>query len=238
MIEFSKEELVRYSRQLMLPEVGKKGQTKLKAANVLVIGAGGLGCPVLQYLSAAGIGTLGIVDFDIVELHNLHRQILYTPKDIGRLKTEAAIEKLKAHNSEINFKSFNCVLNEENANDIIKQFDIIIDGCDNFATRYIVNDACVANNKILISGSILKFEGQVAVFNYKGSKNLRDLYSEIPNPEDVPSCSETGVLGVVTGTIGSIMSAMTIDILLNQFQNANTLHLFNFKDYSLTKLSF
>ena len=238
MIEFSKEELVRYSRQLILPEVGKKGQTKLKEASILVIGAGGLGCPVLQYLSAAGIGTLGIVDFDIVELHNLHRQILYTPKDIGRLKTEAAIEKLKAHNSEINFKSFNCVLNEENANDIIKQFDIIIDGCDNFATRYIVNDACVANNKILISGSILKFEGQVAVFNYKGSKNLRDLYSEIPNPEDVPSCSETGVLGVVTGTIGSIMSAMTIDILLNQFQNANTLHLFNFKDYSLTKLSF
>lgn len=238
MIEFSKEELVRYSRQLMLPQVGKKGQTKLKAAKVLVIGAGGLGCPVLQYLCAAGIGTIGIVDFDTVELHNLHRQILYTPKDIGRLKTEAAIEKLKAHNSEINFQSFNCVLADDNATEIIKQFDIVIDGCDNFETRYSVNDACVANNKILVSGSILKFEGQVVVFNYKGSKNLRDLYPEAPNPEDVPSCSEVGVLGVVTGTIGGIMSAMTIDILLDQFQNANTLHLINLKEYSIQKLGF
>lgn len=238
MIEFSKEELVRYSRQLMLPEVGKKGQIKLKAAKVLVIGAGGLGCPVLQYLCAAGIGTIGIVDFDTVELHNLHRQILYTPKDIGRLKTEAAIEKLKAHNSEINFQSFNCVLADDNANEIIKQFDIIIDGCDNFTTRYSVNDACVNTNKILVSGSILKFEGQVAVFNYKGSKNLRDLYPEAPNPEDVPNCSEVGVLGVVTGVIGSLMCTMTIDILLDQFQNENTLHLVNLKNYSIQKLGF
>ncbi|MEO6902613.1 MAG: HesA/MoeB/ThiF family protein [Bacteroidia bacterium] len=238
MIKFSKEELVRYSRQLILPEVGKNGQTKLKAAKVLVIGAGGIGCPVLQYLCAAGIGTIGIVDFDTVELHNLHRQILYTPKDIGKLKTEAAIERLKAQNQGVDFKSFNCVLNDDNASELINQFDIVVDGCDNFATRYTVNDTCVANNKILVSGSILKFEGQVVVFNYKGSKNLRDLYPEAPNPEDVPSCSEVGVLGAVTGTIGCMMSAMTIDILLDQFKNANMLHLFNFKDYSIQKLSF
>jgi adenylyltransferase/sulfurtransferase len=235
---FSKEELVRYSRQLMLSEVGITGQEKLKNAKVLVIGAGGLGCPVMQYLSAAGVGTIGIVDFDTIELHNLHRQILYSTEDIGKKKAQTAFEKIRSQNPNLKGEVFDIALTTENAEDIISKFDIVIDGCDNFETRYIVNDACKKLNKPLVYGSILRSEGQVAVFNYNGSKNLRDLYPEAPDPEDVPSCSETGVIGVVPGMIGMMMCSMTMDIILGKFSNADTLHLFNLKNYSLTKLSF
>jgi molybdopterin-synthase adenylyltransferase len=235
---FSKEELVRYSRQLMLTEVSTSGQEKLKNASVLVIGAGGLGCPVLQYLCAAGVGTIGIVDFDKVELHNLHRQILYSSDDIGKPKAETASLKLKAQNPNVNIEVFNLMLNTDNAESIISKFDIIIDGCDNFETRYIVNDTCVQLKKTLVYGSILKWEGQVAVFNFSGSKNLRDLYPEAPNPEDVPSCSEVGVIGVVPGMVGTMMCALALDIILVKFKDINSLHLFNLKNYSLNKISF
>lgn len=235
---FSKSELVRYSRQLMLPEMGLKGQEKFKNAKVLVIGAGGLGCPVLQYLSAAGLGTIGIADFDVIELHNLHRQILYTADDIGKSKVSMAIEKLSLQNPHVTFHAHPVMLNEENARSIIQCYDLVMDGSDNFATRYLVNDTCVELNKPLIYGSIFKFEGQAAVFNYKGSKQLRDLYPEAPHPEDVPNCSEVGVIGVVPGLIGTLMCTMALEIIQERFMNSNTLHIFNFKDYSLQKLEF
>jgi molybdopterin-synthase adenylyltransferase len=235
---FSKEELVRYSRQVMLPEVGIKGQQMLKNARVLIVGAGGLGCPVLQYLSAAGVGTIGIIDFDTIELHNLHRQILYTAEDVGKKKAETAAQKLKAQNPNVIIEIFNLMLNVDNAEELISKYDVVIDGCDNFETRYIVNDTSVKLKKPLVYGSILKSEGQVAIFNYNGSKHLRDLYPEAPNPEDVPSCSEVGVIGVVPGMIGMMMCSMALDIILGNFTNPDTLHLFNFKNYSLRKLEF
>ncbi len=238
MSTFTKNELIRYSRQLMLPEVGLKGQEKFKNANVLVIGAGGLGCPVLQYLCAAGIGTIGIVDFDTIELHNLHRQILYTAADVGKPKVTIAAEKLAQQNPHIHINEYNVLLSQENAREIIQQYDVVLDGSDNFETRYLVNDVCVELNKPLVYGSIFKFEGQAAVFNYKGSKQLRDIYSEAPHPDDVPNCSETGVIGVVPGLIGTLMCTMALEIIQERFANANTLHIFNFKDYSMQKLFF
>jgi adenylyltransferase/sulfurtransferase len=211
MTPFTKPELIRYSRQLMLPEIGLKGQEKFKTAKVLVIGAGGLGCPVLQYLAAAGIGTS---------------------------KAIIAAEKLKQQNPHILINEHNVLLSEKNAPDIIQQYDLVLDGSDNFETRYLVNDTCVLLNKPLVYGSIFKFEGQAAVFNYKGSKQLRDIYSEAPHPDDVPNCSETGVIGVVPGLIGTLMCTMAFEIIQERFINANTLHIFNFKDYSMQKLVF
>lgn len=232
---FNKEELVRYSRQLMLPEIGMKGQEKLKNAKVLVIGAGGLGCPILQYLSAAGIGTIGIVDFDTIELHNLHRQILYSTNDVGKLKAETAAEKLKSQNPNVAFVVFNEMLKEENAEKIISFFDIIVDGSDNFLTRYLVNDTCVKLKKPLVYGSIFKFEAQLAVFNFEGGKNLRDIFPEPPNPEDVPNCSEIGVLGVVPGILGVYMANATIQIILGKYQN-KALLIFDFNQFNILNL--
>ena len=212
---------------MLLPEIGLKGQEKLKDAKVLIVGAGGLGCPVLQYLSAGGIGTIGIIDFDTIELHNLHRQILYLSNDVGKSKAITAAEKLKKQNDNTEFVLFNEMLNEANAASIISHFDIVVDGSDNFLTRYLVNDTCVQLNKPLVYGSILKFEGQLAVFNYKGSKNLRNIYPEPPNPEDVPNCDENGVLGVVPGIIGTYMALKTICVILEKIENPNQLQLIN-----------
>lgn len=235
---FSKNELIRYSRQLMLPGMGLKGQEKFRNAKVLVIGAGGLGCPVLQYLCAAGIGTIGIVDFDTIELHNLHRQILYTSEDIGQSKVQVAAKKLQNQNPHLIFNQHHFLLTTENASALIQQYDLVMDGSDNFETRYLVNDTCVALNKPLVYGSIFKYEGQAAVFNYKGSKHLRNIYSEAPHPEDVPNCSETGVIGAIPGVIGTLMCTMAFEIIQEQFCNLNTLHIFNFKEYSMQKLVF
>jgi len=232
---FNKEELVRYSRQLMLPEIGMKGQERLKNSKILVIGAGGLGCPALQYLSAAGIGTIGIIDFDTIELHNLHRQILYSTDDVGKLKAGTAAEKLKSQNPNVTFIVFNEMINEENAEKIISQFDIIIDGSDNFPTRYLVNDTCVKSNRPLVYGSIFKFEAQLAVFNYEDGKNLRDIFPEPPNPEDVPNCNENGVLGVVPGILGVYMANATIQIILGNYKN-KALLIFDFNQFNILKL--
>ena len=235
MADFTIEEINRYSRQLMLEDVGVEGQLKIKHAKVLVVGAGGLGCPVLQYLGAAGVGTIGIIDFDKVEIHNLHRQILYTADDIGKQKAPTAAQKINEFNPNITCIVFDELLQESNAANIISQFDIVVDGSDNFLTRYLVNDVCVQLNKPLVYGSILKFEGQLAVFNYKGSKNLRDIYPEPPNPEDVPSCSEIGVMGFVPGIIGVYMAGATIQIIVGKY-NDDSLVLFNFKEFSILKL--
>lgn len=238
MSTFSIEEINRYSRQLMLEEVGAEGQIKIKQARVLVVGAGGLGCPVLQYLNAAGIGTIGIVDFDSIEIHNLHRQILYTTDDIGKPKAPTAAGKLKLFNPHVHCIVFEELIQESNSRDIISQFDIVVDGSDNFLTRYLVNDSCVALGKPLVYGSILNFEGQLAVFNYQGSKNLRDLYPEPPNPEDVPSCSENGVLGSIPGIIGTMMCHFVFKIILQRHLQINKIFILNLDEFSLRELTF
>ncbi len=208
----------RYDRQLLLKEIGETGQKKLQEAKVLVIGAGGLGCPALQYLAAAGVGSIGIVDFDIIDISNLHRQILYSVSDIGKSKAETASLKLNALNPEINIKVFNQQLMAKNALDIISEYDIVIDGSDNYATRYLVNDACAILNKPMVYGAVLKFEGQVGVFNIEekatGLKtNYRDLFPTPPLPGTTQSCNEAGVLGVVCGIIGSMQAAEAIKII-------------------------
>jgi adenylyltransferase/sulfurtransferase len=235
MADLTKEEISRYSKHLLLPEVAMKGQLKIKNAKVLVIGAGGLGCPVLQYLGGMGVGCIGIVDFDKVELSNLHRQILYTTDDIGKAKAPTAAQKINAANPHISCIVFEELLQESNAESIISQFDIIVDGSDNFLTRYLVNDLCVKLDKPLVYGSILKSEGQVAVFNHNGGKNLRDIYPEPPNPEDVPSCSENGVMGFVPGIIGLYMANAVIKVILGTYDD-QSLFLFDLDGFTISKL--
>ncbi|WP_029271933.1 HesA/MoeB/ThiF family protein [Flavobacterium sp. KJJ] len=232
------QEFLRYNRQTILPEIGDEGQEKLKKARVLVIGAGGLGCPILQYIATAGVGFIGIIDFDTIEIHNLHRQILYIENEIGREKAIVAQEVVSKLNPLIEVKSINKKLTIENASQIIKQYDIIVDGSDNFATRYLVNDTCVQLNKPLVYGSILKFEGQVAVFNHRGSKNLRDLFPEMPDPKDVPNCNLNGVLGTLPGIIGTMMAHETLKLILELPTLKNELVLFNTLNWSFTKLNF
>lgn len=232
------QEFLRYNRQMMLPEIGDSGQEKLKKAKVLVIGAGGLGCPILQYLAPAGVGTIGIVDFDKVEIHNLHRQILYTENQVGQAKATTAKSVLESLNPLIDIIAFEEKLTTENAVQIIQNFDVVVDGCDNFATRYLVNDTCVALGKTLVYGSILKYEGQLAVFNHKGSKNLRDLFPEPPNPEDVPNCNLNGVMGTLPGIIGTMMAHETLKLIMDLPILENELVLFNTLDWSFNKLKF
>lgn len=217
-IEFSKEELARYNRHIIIPEFGLDAQKKLKAAKVLVIGSGGLGSPVLLYLAAAGVGTIGIVDFDVVDDSNLQRQVLFGVDEIGKPKVEAAKQRLQALNPHIEIIIFNTQLTSKNALDIIKDFDVIADGTDNFPTRYLVNDASVILGKPNVYASIFQFEGQVSVFNYineKGERgpNYRDLYPTPPPPGLVPSCAEGGVLGVLPGIIGSLQALEVIKII-------------------------
>jgi len=238
MTGFTKEELIRYSRQLKLPEIGVSGQQKLKNASVIVIGAGGLGCPVLLYLCASGVGTIGIIDFDKIELHNLHRQVLYSTSDIGKPKAQTAAEKLKANNPNVSFHVFNEMLNEQNSEKIISQFEIVVDGSDNFLTRYLVNDTCVKLNKPLIYGSILNMEGQFTVFNYKGGKNLRDLFPEPPDPEDVPSCDENGVPGTLPPVIASMMAHETLKLITGMETNINQLIIADTKNWNFTKVHY
>ncbi|HXA02444.1 MAG TPA: molybdopterin-synthase adenylyltransferase MoeB [Cytophagaceae bacterium] len=214
----SKDELIRYNRHLILPGFGKEAQEKLKSSRVLVIGAGGLGCPVLQYLTAAGVGTIGILDFDVVDESNLQRQVLYNTEDIGKSKAETAAKKLALQNPHLIFKTYNLELSKDNSLEIIGSYDLIVDGSDNFATRYLVNDSCVIMKKPFVSGAIFKFEGQVSVFNYKNKDGIkgptyRCLYPEAPDPKDVPSCSEIGVLGVLPGMIGAMQANETIKVI-------------------------
>ena len=232
------QDFLRYNRQMMLPEIGDSGQEKLKKAKILVIGAGGLGCPILQYIATAGIGTIGIVDFDKIELHNLQRQILYTEEHVGQSKVITAKSVLETLNPLIDIIAFEEKLTMENATQIILNFDVVVDGSDNFATRYLVNDTCVMLEKPLVYGSILKFEGQMAVFNHNGSKNLRDVFPEPPSPKDVPNCNLNGVLGTLPGIIGSMMAHETLKLIINLPTLQNELILFNTLDWSFKKLRF
>ena len=203
-----------YSRHLLLEDVGTKGQLKLKQAKVLVIGAGGLGCPVLLYLSAAGVGRIGIVDNDIVEQSNLQRQILYTHEDIDRNKAESAVKRLQLLNPFIQFDTYQTRLTKDNALELFETYNIIVDGTDNFPTRYLINDAAVLLNKPIVFGSIFKFEGQVSVFNFKHGPTYRCLYPTPPKPNEVPNCSRLGVLGVLPGIIGSLQANEVLKIIL------------------------
>ena len=210
------DEILRYSRHLIMPEVGMEGQQKLKAARVLCIGAGGLGSPLTLYLTAAGVGTLGIVDFDVVDYTNLQRQIIHTTDDVGRKKLDSASEKLKAINPFINLKTFETRLSSENALEIFRDFDIIADGTDNFPTRYLVNDACVLTGKPNVYGSIFRFEGQASIFGKEEGPCYRCLYPEPPPPGLVPSCAEGGVLGILPGLVGVIQATEVIKLILGQ----------------------
>jgi len=226
------EEKRQYNRHLILKEIGAAGQLKLKQSKVLIIGAGGLGAPILQYLTAAGVGTIGIIDHDIIDQSNLQRQVLYAHSDIGQSKVNTAISRLSSLNPFISFNGYNELLTKDNAIKIFQSYDIIVDGSDNFPTRYLVNDAAVLTNKPLVFGSIYKFEGQVTVFNYQNGPTYRCLFPTPPAPGEVPNCSEIGVLGVLPGLIGSLQANETIkiitgigDVLSGKLLTYNTLSL-------------
>ena len=203
----------RYERQTVLKEIGESGQKELKKASVLVIGAGGIGCPLLSYLSVAGIGKIGIVDYDKVELSNLHRQVLYNEDQTGRSKALSATENLLKMNSETEYKVFETSIGKSNGNDIISEFDLIADGTDNFKSRYIINDLCVINNKPFVWGAVNKFELQVAVFNYNSGATFRCAYPENLSAANIQNCEEQGVIGPVPGMTGMLMAAEVIKII-------------------------
>jgi sulfur-carrier protein adenylyltransferase/sulfurtransferase len=214
--ELTTDDLSRYSRHLILPEVGEEGQRKLKAARVLCVGTGGLGSPLALYLAAAGVGTLGLVDFDVVDLSNLQRQIIHSTADIGRKKLDSAEEKLKALNPALNVVKHETLLSSANALDILKDYDVVADGTDNFPTRYLVNDACVLLGKPNAYGSIFRFEGQASVFAAEDGPCYRCLYPEPPPPGLVPSCAEGGVLGILPGLVGVIQATEVIKLVLGK----------------------
>jgi molybdopterin/thiamine biosynthesis adenylyltransferase/rhodanese-related sulfurtransferase len=215
-VTLSKEEVMRYSRHLIMPEVGMEGQLKIKQAKVLCIGTGGLGAPLGLYLAAAGVGRIGLVDFDVVDTTNLQRQVLFGTSDVGRPKTEAAAERLRNLNPDIQIDTFETQLTSANALELFKDYDIIVDGTDNFPTRYLVNDACVITGKPNVYGSIFRFEGQITVFGYPGGPCYRCLYPEPPPPGLVPSCAEGGVLGVLPGIVGTIQAAETLKLIIGK----------------------
>ena len=210
----SPDELLRYSRHVVMPEVGVEGQLKLQQAKVLCVGAGGLGAPLSLYLAAAGVGRIGIVDFDAVDASNLQRQVLFSTNDIGRPKTEAAAARLRGLNPHIRIDAWQTRLTSENALDLLKEYDIVVDGTDNFPARYLVNDACVLLGKPNVYGSIFRFEGQVSVFGTPGGPCYRCVYPEPPPPGLVPSCAEGGVLGVLPGIVGAMQAAETLKLIL------------------------
>ncbi|MBI3722017.1 MAG: molybdopterin-synthase adenylyltransferase MoeB, partial [Fimbriimonas ginsengisoli] len=212
--ELKTEELLRYSRHLIVPEIGMAGQKRLKAAKVLLIGAGGLGSPAALYLAASGVGHLGIVDFDAVDLTNLHRQVIHGTPDVGRNKLDSAAESIQAVNPNVHVIKHEAFLSSKNALDILENYDYVVDGTDNFPTRYLVNDACVLLGKINVYGSIFRFEGQASVFCAPGGPCYRCLFPEPPPPGLVPSCAEAGVLGVLPGLIGLIQATETVKLIL------------------------
>jgi molybdopterin/thiamine biosynthesis adenylyltransferase/rhodanese-related sulfurtransferase len=212
--DLSRDEISRYARHLILPDVGVAGQQRLKAARVLLVGAGGLGSPAALYLAAAGVGHIGLVDFDVVDVTNLQRQILHGTKDIGRAKVESARERIADINPHVELVTFNTALTSQNALEIVEKYDLVVDGTDNFPTRYLVNDACVLLGKPNVYGSIFRFEGQASVFAAKDGPCYRCLFPEPPPPGSVPSCAEGGVIGVLPGLVGTIQATETIKLIL------------------------
>jgi adenylyltransferase/sulfurtransferase len=215
-VTFTNEEIRRYGRHLIMPEVTLEGQQKLKAARVIVIGTGGLGAPILAYLAAAGVGHIGVVDFDTVDLSNLHRQIIHKTGNVGKAKTLSAVEMMKDINPSIDIKTYETSLRSDNALELLKDYDIVIDGTDNFPTRYLVNDACALLDKPNVYGSIFRFEGQATVFWASQGPCYRCLYPEPPEPGTVPSCAEGGVLGVLPGVVGTIQATEAVKLIIGQ----------------------
>lgn len=224
------DQFTRYSRQIFMEEVGIEGQRKIMKSNVLVVGAGGLGSPVIQYLATAGVGTIAVIDADDVEIHNLQRQVIHSENSLGVPKVHSAAWFVNNINPEVEFVAIHERLNEDNARSILKDYDLILDCSDNFDTRYLINDHCVALQKPVIYGSILSFEGQVAVFNYQGSKQLRDLFPEAPENAFKQDCDRLGVLGPLAGIVGSMMALLALKMMLqlpvatNQLTLIDTLH--------------
>lgn len=228
----------RYSRQIFIDEIGLEGQKKIMTSKVLVIGAGGLGSPVIQYLAAAGVGILGIVDFDRVEIHNLNRQVIHHEDGVGELKVKSAEKFVNHLNHHVKVVTIEEKIDASNASALLSQYDIIIDGSDNFSTRYLVNDTCVALGKTLVYGSILGFSGQVAIFNHHGSKNLRDIFPDPPFDEEMPDCDSLGVLGALPGIVGSMMALQTLKIITNLPVNLNQLTLIDTMNWRFQSLDF
>ncbi len=217
MFQFTEEQIKRYARHIILPEVGGKGQEKLLKSKVLVIGAGGLGSPAIYYLAAAGVGTIGIVDFDVVDYSNLQRQILHNTERVGVPKVESARMTVEKLNPDVKVITYNTMINKSNIMDIIKDYDVVLDGTDNFPTRFLINDACYFLGKPLVSAAMLRFEGQISVFDYRDKENspcYRCLYPEPPPPGLVPSCQEAGILGSIGGIMGCIQATEAIKVLL------------------------
>lgn len=221
-----------------MEEISIEGQKKLDQSRVLVIGAGGLGSAILPYLAAAGIGRLGVIDFDQVEFHNLNRQVIHQEKFVGQSKIKSAESYIQQFNSDIEFIGYNTKLTSRNIEEIFSAYDMIVDGSDNFETRYLVNDYCVSMGKTLIYGSIYSFEGQIAVFNYQGSKNLRDIFPSAPNSEDVPNCDQFGVLGALAGMTGSMMAMLALKVILEIKVPINQLTIIDSKHWSFLQVGF
>ncbi len=229
----------RYIRQTSLKEFGPEAQRRLSKASVLVVGLGGLGIPVLQYLNAMGVGTLGLVDQDVIDLTNLQRQVLYSERDIGQQKIKIAIQKLKMQNSQTNFKAYDRFLVRDNALGIIENYDLVIDASDNFATRYLINDACVILKKPFVYGALHGFEGQVSVFNYKGGPTYRCLFPDMPSAVELPDCNENGVLGIIPGIIGNLQALEAVKILAEVGEVlSGKLLIFNGLDQTYQKINF
>ncbi|AZA78363.1 HesA/MoeB/ThiF family protein [Chryseobacterium sp. G0186] len=228
----------RYSRQIFIDEIGLEGQRKIINSKVLIIGAGGLGSPVIQYLAAAGVGRLAVADFDHVELHNLNRQVIHNQNTLGIAKVKSAEAFVKNLNSQIKCIGIEKKITASNGEEIMSPYDIVVDGSDNFSTRYLVNDTCVQLNKTLVYGSILGFSGQVAVFNHKGSKNLRDLFPEPPSDEDMPDCDSLGVLGALPGIIGSMMALQALKIITDLPVSLNQITLIDTLDWRFQTIEF
>ncbi|MBK1895023.1 HesA/MoeB/ThiF family protein [Chryseobacterium paridis] len=228
----------RYSRQIFIDEIGVEGQRKLMSAKVLVIGVGGLGSPVIQYLAAAGVGILGIADFDTVELHNLNRQVIHNENSVGTSKVKSAVKFVNGLNRHVNVIPIEEKIDRTNIEQIISEYDIIVDGSDNFTTRYLINDTCVKLEKPLVYGSILGFSGQIAIFNYNGSKNLRDLFPEPPSEENLPDCDSLGVLGSLPGMIGSMMAHLALKIITDLPLNIDQLTLIDTLEWRFQTIHF
>lgn len=229
-------DFTRYSRQIFMEEIGVEGQRKLASAKVLIVGAGGLGSPVIQYLLAAGVGTLAVADHDTVEWHNLNRQIIHTEATVGRPKVESAHLFAQRFNSKVEFVPIPDKMTHENLRSIMPMYDIVVDASDNFTTRYLINDVCVALGKPLVYGSILGFEGQVAVFNLRGSKHLRDLFPEIP--KTTMDCDKNGVLGALPGVVGSLMAMNVLKIITDLKVSTNELLIINLLDWRFMSIEF
>lgn len=233
-----KEDFMLYGRQMLVPEIGAEGQLKLAGARVMVVGAGGLGCPVLQYLNGAGVGYIGCVDFDHIEMHNLHRQVLFTPDQVGQSKTAVAEATLRQHRPSGHFDFAHVKLTRTNAPDLLNGYDLVIDGSDNFNTRYAVSDACRQLDIPVVYGSILGFEGQLAVFGHQGGKTLRALFPSPPPPGNAPNCAENGVLATLPGIIGLLMAQEALKLLMELPVLHNQLILFNTLNWQWRTLSF